>query len=561
MQNLGAASILCTDKTGTLTEDRMEIHSTVSCKGQRDVNPLYYSYLISSSQSGLNSIIDAAIVRTCEDSNLTTLTSEEQKFVVQEVKKIEKLGEIPFDFGRRKMSVVSKDPDGKIRLYTKGAAEEMLKSCSAYILGDINSEPQPLEGKALAEIEEVLLHLRSEGLRVMPVGFRELKAHEGSELKAKDELDLILIGFITLLDPPKRDTKPTLEKLVALNVRVKVLTGDDELVAKKVCQEIGLDTTYLLTGNEMRNLTLDDNDPDLRQLFLRTTIFAKLSPSQKARVVYVLKDMGNTVGFLGDGINDALALREADVGISVDSGSDLAKDVADIILTEKSLAVLHQGIVEGRTTHGNTIKYIKMTASSNFGNVFSVLIASSWLTFLPMLPIHFLINNMMYDISQVAIPWDHMDEEYIREPQPWKIGSLARFMVWIGPTSSIFDMTTFCFCWFYLGYRGQNPEAITHWQSCWFIESLITQTLIVHMIRTEKIPFLQSSASWIVCCTTILCCGLGFIFPEVPGIAQAVSMAPLPWQYFVYLPLTMLTYMLLVTMVKHMFIKVYKQWL
>jgi len=393
------------------------------------------------------------------------------------------------------------------------------------------------------------------------VGFREIKEHEGPDLKARDEIDLTLIGFITLLDPPKKDTKETLEKLANLNVQSKVLTGDDELVAKKVCQEIGLDTTHMLTGSEMRHLTVDDSDPELRALFLRTTIFAKLSPSQKARVVFVLRDMGYVIGFLGDGINDALALREADVGISVDTGSDLAKDVADIILTEKDLGVLHQGIVEGRTTHGNTIKYIKMTASSNFGNVFSVVIASAWLPFLPMLPIHFLITNMMYDISQVAIPWDNMDPEFIEKPQPWSAAGLARFMVWIGPTSSVFDITTFLFCWYYFGWQGQTAAAITHFQSCWFIESLITQTLIVHMIRTEKIPFLQSTASWIVCLTTVGCCALGFIFPEAPLIHNAVNMLPLPWEYFVYLPFCMVAYMFLVTVVKFLFIRRYKEWL
>jgi len=320
-----------------------------------------------------------------------------------------------------------------------------------------------------------------------------------------------------------------------------------------------LPTTFAVV--EFHKMTMDDRDPELRALLERTTLFARLNPGQKARIVGVLREMGHTIGFLGDGVNDALALREADVGISVDSGADLAKDVADIILTEKNLSVLQYAIVQGRKTHGNTMKYIKMAASSNFGNVFSVLIAAIWLPFLPMLPIHLLLQNLFYDFSQLAIPWDSIDPEFIRQPQTWSAKSIAYFMIFIGPTSSVFDLTTFAMGLYFFGWDKNHGDNARHFQSCWFMEGLLSQTLIVHMIRTEKIPFIESRASLPVITGTVLSCAVGFIVPNVWPFYTVFQMLPVPWQFWVYLPICLLCYMILVTIVKKIFIRTLHVWL
>jgi len=346
-----------------------------------------------------------------------------------------------------------------------------------------------------------------------------------------------------------------------LGVSAKVLTGDHLLVAKKVCADIGLDVTYTLSGEELQHFTMDDTDKELRACFERTTLFARLNPGQKARVVGVLREMGHTVGFLGDGVNDALALREADVGISVDSGSDLAKDVADIILTEKSLSVLHYGIVQGRVTHGNTIKYIKMTASSNFGNVFSVVIAAAWLPFLPMLPIHLLLQNLFYDFSQLLIPWDNLDPEFLQTPHPWSARTIAYFMLIIGPTSSVFDLTTFAMGLYFFGWDSDVGDNAAHFHACWFIEGLLTQSLIVHMIRTEKIPFIQSRASLAMTMGTFLSCAVGIIIPNVYPFTSVFNFSPVPWQFWIYLPICIFCYMILVNIVKSIYIRVFHSWL
>jgi Mg2+-importing ATPase len=385
------------------------------------------------------------------------------------------------------------------------------------------------------------------------VGYRRLPA-DHPPLTTKDECSLVFSGFVAFLDPAKETTAEALRLLRAHGITVKILTGDNAIVARKICRDVGLDVQHIATGAELEPLEGDA----FTELAERTTIFAKLSPNQKARVVRVLKANGHTVGFMGDGINDATALREADVGISVDSAVDVAKEAADIILLEKSLLVLERGVIEGRRTFGNVIKYIKMTASSNFGNVFSVLVASAFLPFLPMLAVQLLVQNLLYDFSQIAIPWDHMDEDFLKEPRQWNSGTIATFMLCIGPVSSIFDILTFWVMWHVFGANSLAGQSL--FQSGWFIVGLLTQTLIVHMIRTEKIPFVQSTAAPVVLATTAVTMALGIWLP-FSTLAPAIRLQPLPAAYFIYLPLVLLAYCLLMQVVKTVYIRRFKSWL
>jgi Mg2+-importing ATPase len=408
-----------------------------------------------------------------------------------------------------------------------------------------------------AELREHLVALRDQlnedGLRVIAVGYKELAA-EALPVSVKDETALIFSGFVAFLDPAKETTAEALRLLRANGVTVKILTGDNAIVARKICRDVGLDVQHIAIGGEIEPL----GDPALSDLAERTTIFAKLSPMQKARVVRLLKERGHTVGFMGDGINDAMALREADVGISVDSAVDVAKEAADIILLEKSLLVLERGVIEGRRTFGNVIKYIKMTASSNFGNVFSVLAASAFLPFLPMLAVQMLVQNLLYDFSQIAIPWDRMDEDFLRKPRQWEAGTIARFMIFIGPISSIFDVLTFWVMWHVFGADSVAQQSL--FQSGWFIVGLLTQTLIVHMIRTERIPFLQSTAAPVVIVTTLVVMTLGIWLPFSP-LASAFHLQPLPGGFFLYLPAVLIAYCLLTQLVKVLYIRRFKSWL
>jgi Mg2+-importing ATPase len=400
-----------------------------------------------------------------------------------------------------------------------------------------NGRIVPLSDTLREQLKELRDHLNENGLRVIAVGYKQLPAHT-TRVRAADESDLVFSGFVAFLDPTKETTAEALRLLREHGVTVTILTGDNAVVARKICRDVGLTVENVITGAGIE--TLDDNA--LAQLAEHTTIFAKLSPMQKARVIRALKSRGHIVGFMGDGINDAMALREADVGISVDSAVDVAREAADIILLEKSLLVLERGIVEGRCTFGNVIKYIKMTASSNFSNVFSVLAVSAFLPFLPMLPVQLLVQNLLYDISQIAIPWDHMDEDWLTIPRPWNAGNIATFMLCIGPSSSIFDILTFWVMWHVF---GANPIATQSlFQSGWFVEGLLTQTLIVHMIRTEKIPFLQSTASPTVLATTALVMAVGVVLPFTP-IASAFRFQSLPAGYFLYLVAALLGYCVL----------------
>ena len=454
IQNFGAMDVLCTDKTGTLTQDKIFLSQYVDVHGQSSDYVLMQAFLNSYYQTGLKNLLDIAV-----------LDAVDQEIKTQKLR-FKKLDEVPFDFDRRRMSVVVKTPQNKVRMITKGAVEEMLKVCR-YV--EINGKIEPLSQQRQVAMEALMQRYNRDGLRVVAVAYREF-SNTQENYSVADENELILVGYLTFLDPPKESAIAAIQSLYALGVTVKVLTGDNEFVTQKVCREIGIDSHRVLLGGVIETLT----DAQLQQAVEHYHIFAKLSPVHKERIVEQLKANGHVVGFLGDGINDAAAIRAADIGISVDTAVDIAKESADLILLEKSLMVLENGIIEGRRTFANMLKYIKMTASSNFGNVFSVLIASAFIPFLPMLPIHLLIQNLLYDISQIAIPFDHVDEELIAKPQRWQPEEVGRFMVVFGPISSIFDLLTFALMWFV--FAANTPEQQSLFQSGWFVVGLLTQT-------------------------------------------------------------------------------------
>ena len=459
------------------------------------------------------------------------------------------------------MSVILKQANGKHLLICKGAVEEMLDLCThAFDPGDdralhIESDAViPMDEKMRSTILQTSKKMNEEGLRVLLVAIREFDGTRPLTYNVDDESNLVLTGFIGFLDPAKPSTKPSIEALQKLGVRVKVLTGDNEIVTRKICNDVGIPIKNIMLGNELE-ITSEE---ELTEIVEDISVFAKLSPLQKVRVVRALRAKGHTVGFMGDGINDAAALKEADVGISVDTAVDIAKESADIILLEKDLMVLRQGVIYGRRTFGNIIKYIKMTASSNFGNMFSMLGASAFLPFLPMLPIHLLVQNLLYDISQTSIPWDKMDEDFLEKPKKWDASSIQRFMLFFGPTSSIFDFATF-FVLFYI-FKANAPEHQTLFQTGWFVEGLLSQTLIIHMIRTKKVPFIQSWATTPVIALTSLIMLVGIAIPFSP-LAPMLKMQALPVAYFPWLIVILTAYCFLTQFIKTWYIKKFNQWL
>lgn len=541
IQNFGAMDILCTDKTGTLTEDKIILETYLDIDGNEDERILRHAYLNSYFQTGLKNLIDVAIIEQGDEVGFQSLKNT-----------ISKVDEIPFDFERRRMSVVVKDHTGKTQMVTKGAVEEMLDICS---FTEYKGQVIPLTETVKAKIEKLTRKLNNQGMRVIVVAQKTNPSPEGV-FGVKDETEMVLIGCIGLLDPPKLSSKKAVAALHDYGVDVKVLTGDNELVARSVCNQVGLDATRVLLGQEIENM----EDSELLGIIKDITVFAKLSPMQKQRLVRLFQELNHTVGFMGDGINDAAAMKQADVGISVDSAVDIAKESADIILLEKDLMVLEEGVIEGRKTFGNIIKYIKMTASSNFGNMFSVLVASAFLPFLPMLPIQLLALNLIYDISQTTLPWDNVDEEYLIKPRKWDASGISKFMIWIGPTSSIFDITTYLLMYFVFQGYLQTPEAIALFHTGWFIESLFTQTLVVHLLRTKKIPFLQSRASGIVMLGTVLALAVGLTIPYTV-IGETLGMVILPGTFYFWLAGTVVAYGLVVQVVKGVYIKKYKTFL
>jgi Mg2+-importing ATPase len=539
IQNLGAMDILCTDKTGTLTQDHVTLMQYVDLHGQNSRRVLEHAYLNSLFQTGLKNLLDLAVVERGVADGLRDIE-----------KSFSKIDEIPFDFTRRRMSIVLGQASGVNLLLCKGAVEEMLQICSQV---EDQGRVVPLTPQLRDQLKQLRDELNEDGMRAVAVGYKTIEP-DPKPFNSSDEADLILSGFVTFLDPPKESAAEALRLLRELGVIVKILTGDNATVACRICREVGLEVGQAATGAQIDHLS----DEALGELAERTTVFAKLSPNQKARIVAALKARKHTVGFMGDGINDATALRESDVGISVDSGVDIAKEAADIILLEKSLLVLERGVVEGRRTFGNIVKYIKATASSNFGNVLSVIIASAVLPFLPMLAIQLLVQNLLYDLSQIAIPWDRMDEEFVRWPRQWDARSIASFTLFVGPISSLFDIATFVILWY--GFGANTIASQSLFQSGWFVEGLLTQTLIVHTIRTEKIPFIQSTAVAPVVVLTLLIMACGVWLPFSP-LAPALRLQALPTAYFPWVAAILIIYCALTQLLKPFYIQRFGKWL
>lgn len=555
IQNLGSIDILCTDKTGTLTRDKVVLEYHLDIEGNEDPRVLRHGFLNSYYQTGLKNLMDIAIIdRTNE--------LQEQEVQLQGIQSnYEKVDEIPFDFERRRMSVVVADKNGKTQMITKGAVEEMLRVCEfAEYEGKVEPLTDQMRNKILTKVEE----LNESGMRVIAVAQKTNPSPEGA-FSVADEADMVLIGYLAFLDPPKETAAAAIKALHGYGVNVKVLTGDNEKVTCCICKQVGLSTKYLLLGTQVDAM----DDDQLAKEAEKTTVFAKLSPVQKARVVKILQKNGHVVGYMGDGINDAAAMKASDVGISVDTAVDIAKESADTILLEKDLMVLEKGILEGRKTYANMIKYIKMTASSNFGNMFSVLAASAFLPFLPMTAIHLILLNLIYDISCTAIPWDNVDIEFLAVPKKWDASSVSKFMLWIGPTSSIFDIATYLVMYFVicplmsgglLYHQISDPQMqdafVAVFQAGWFIESMWSQTLVIHMIRTAKVPFIQSHAAVPV---TILTLGGILTATIIPftGLGSAIGLAALPAVYFAILAAVIVCYMGVATFMKKMYVRRY----
>lgn len=541
IQNFGAMNILCTDKTGTLTCDKIVLEKYINADGSNDESKriLRHAYFNSYFQTGLKNLMDKAILSHVKELKLEHLKDAYTK-----------VDEIPFDFIRRRMSIVIEDKQGKRQIITKGAVEEMLSICSHT---EFNGEVQPLTDKLKVKAQKISEEMNRKGMRVLAVAQKSYIEKVGN-FSVSDEKEMVLIGFLAFLDPPKPSAAEAIKQLHEYGVEVKILSGDNDIVVKAIGRQVGIDTSYSLTGPDIENM----DETILKERVKTTTCFSKLTPLQKTQIISILQEQENTVGFLGDGINDAAALRQSDIGISVDSAVDIAKESADIILLEKDLMVLEDGVLEGRKTFGNINKYIKMTASSNFGNMFSVMFASAFLPFLPMMPIHLLIQNLLYDISQTTIPFDRMDPEFLRKPRRWDASDLKRFMIYIGPISSIFDIVTYLVMWHVFGCN--SPEHQSLFQSGWFIEGLLSQTLIVHMIRTRKIPFIQSRATWPVIGMTTLVMVIGIVIPFT-SFGASIGLQALPLSYFPWLVGILLSYCVLTQLVKNWYVRRFSSWL
>jgi P-type Mg2+ transporter len=541
IQNFGAIDILCTDKTGTLTQDRVILEKAVDVTNRDSDDVLRYAYMNSYYQTGLRNLLDRSVL---SHSDLDVERG------------CGKVDEIPFDFQRKRMSVVV-DYEGDHVLICKGAVEDIYKACTHYQIDEeIHLMIDLIKDDLLEEYEE----LSRDGYRVLGIAYREFPQSK-QVFSVADESDLVLLGYIAFLDPPKGSAAKAIASLKQFGVATKILTGDNALVTRKICKDVGLGDQEVITGDKLLGL----GEAQLGELAEKNNVFARLSPSQKENIITVLQKRGHVVGYMGDGINDALSMRAADVGISVDTAVDVAKESADIILLEKSLLVLEDGIIEGRKVFGNIIKYIRMGASSNFGNMFSVVGGSYFLPFLPMAPIQILLNNLLYDASQVGIPADHVDEEYLKTPRKWNIQNIRRFMVFIGPMSSIFDYATFFLMLYFFNcklysHAATPPEMKTYYESLfhtgWFVESILTQTLIVHIIRTNRIPFLQSIASPFLLLTTIIVMVAGAVLPYLP-IGSYFGFVPLPASFWIWIAGFLLCYSVLTHSVKVWFHRKY----
>ena len=551
IQNFGAMDVLCTDKTGTLTQDKVVLEYHLDIHGNEDMRVLRHAFLNSYYQTGLKNLMDIAILEYADNAPFKVLIDQYVK-----------VDEIPFDFNRRRMSVVIKDTSGKTQLITKGAVEEMLQ-ISKY--AEYKGNVEVLTDEIKEEILETVEKLNKEGMRVIGIAQKNNPSVQGV-FSVNDECEMVLMGYLAFLDPPKESTKAAVEALKNYGVAVKILTGDNDEVTRCICRQVGIKADKILLGSD-----IDEMDDELLAAEVEeVSIFAKLSPNQKGRIVSVLRENGHIVGFMGDGINDALAMKKADVGISVDTAVDIAKESADIILLEKDLMVLEDGVIEGRRTFGNIIKYIKMTASSNFGNMFSVLVASIALPFLPMLPIQILILNLIYDISCISIPWDNVDKDYLQVPRKWDASSIGKFMLWIGPTSSLFDIVTYAVMFFIICpmvcHGGYNDYGVNKtlfmavFNAGWFVESLCSQTMVIHIIRTAKIPFINSRASGAVILSTIIAITVGIAI-QYTSIGRALQMVSMPIMYFGWLIVILLCYIIVASAIKEVYKKYYGEFL
>ena len=556
IQDLGAIDILCTDKTGTLTQDEIVLEYPLDIHGDLDMAVLRRAYLNSHFQTGLKNLMDRAIISRTEKE------AKEHVILQNLDTSFQKIDELPFDFERRRMSVIVKDDSNVVSMVTKGALEEMLTiSTHVEYRGEIIPITEGIRQEVLAEVGQ----LNRQGLRVLGVGYKS-GLREDYAYAVDDESDMILTGYLAFLDPPKPSAAPAIQALLEHGVRTKILTGDNEKVTQAICEKVGLDVEHMLLGADIDQMT----DQELAEMVEKVTVFAKLSPDQKARIILQLKKNGHAVGYMGDGINDAPSMKVADVGISVDTAVDIAKETADVILLDKDLMVLETGIVEGRKVYANMTKYIKMTVSSNFGNIFSLLVASIFLPFLPMAPVHLIVLNLVYDLSCVALPFDNVDQDFLKQPHTWEAKSITRFMVWMGPISSIFDVLTFIFLYFIIvplvtGYHyvhGSESalQFIILFQTGWFIESMWSQTMVIHMLRTAKVPFVQSRPAWLVILTTLVAAIFVTSLPYGP-LVNILRLAPLGLPYFLFLVGIIFLYMFSVTVIKKLYIKKYKEWL
>lgn len=563
IQNFGAIDILCTDKTGTLTQDKVVLEYHLNVNGEDDLRVLRYAYLNSYFQTGYKNLMDVAIIQKTEEEEADDpqLVDLSEHYV--------KVDEIPFDFARRRLTTVVQNRDGKTQMVTKGAVEEMLSICSfAECDGKVRPMTKELKSRILATVDD----LNEKGFRVLAIAQKSNPSPAGA-FGVTDECDMVLMGYLAFLDPPKESTADSIKALKAHGVTTKILTGDNDKVTRTICKQVGLKVRNMLLGSDLENMS----DQELAKAAETTDVFAKLTPDQKARVVSVFRENGHTVGFMGDGINDASAMKSADIGISVDTAVDVAKESADIVLLEKDLMVLEEGIIEGRKTYANMIKYIKMTASSNFGNMFSVLAASALLPFLPMESLQLIFLNLIYDLSCTAIPWDNVDEEFISVPRKWDASSVGSFMMWIGPTSSVFDWMTYIFMYFVFcplfvskgvlyndlasHFAGADlvrmqTAYVAMFQTGWFIESMWSQTLVIHMIRTPKLPFIQSHASAPLTLMTFTGIGVLTIIPFTT-FGRMLGFVALPTAYFAYLIPCILLYMVLATSLKKAYVRHY----
>lgn len=563
IQNFGAIDILCTDKTGTLTQDKVVLEYHLNVNGEDDLRVLRHAYLNSYFQTGYKNLMDVAIIQKTEEEEADDpqLVDLSEHYV--------KVDEIPFDFARRRLTTVVQNRDGKTQMVTKGAVEEMLSICSfAECDGKVRPMTKELKSRILATVDD----LNEKGFRVLAIAQKSNPSPAGA-FGVTDECDMVLMGYLAFLDPPKESTADAIKALKAHGVTTKILTGDNDKVTRTICKQVGLKVRNMLLGSDLENMS----DQELAKAAETTDVFAKLTPDQKARVVSVFRENGHTVGFMGDGINDASAMKSADIGISVDTAVDVAKESADIVLLEKDLMVLEEGIIEGRKTYANMIKYIKMTASSNFGNMFSVLAASALLPFLPMESLQLIFLNLIYDLSCTAIPWDNVDEEFISVPRKWDASSVGSFMMWIGPTSSVFDWMTYIFMYFVFcplfvsrgvlyndlasHFAGADlvrmqTAYVAMFQTGWFIESMWSQTLVIHMIRTPKLPFIQSHASAPLTMMTFTGIGVLTIIPFTT-FGRMLGFVALPTAYFAYLIPCILLYMVLATSLKKAYVRHY----